>query len=183
MPGGRIFAYILERCREQLRAATTCARFARVEGECPVVCRDVSGFARNATAPTGLHRSAVRRCSRRWRRSRPSICQRCDRSATRPPSFSSRLLRYGDEEPHAASILPNMPGDGARRVPIAVQAEGLRRLRRQGPRYACETRADHETPEGAGAGFAGMSCSDRCRQHGFDFVGVQDQKTCKGTER
>ena len=40
-----------------------------------------------------------------------------------------------------------------------------------------------ETLEGAAAGLAALFCIDRCRQHGFDFVGVQDQKTCEGTER
>ena len=104
-----------------------------------------------------------------------------------------------DEDTDASlSIYSGMPG-GKRTDPLsdcpACRATGYVESRLPGRKKRCDecggkariTLAKREqiieTLEGAAAGLAALFCIDRCRQHGFDFVGVQDQKTCEGTER
>ena len=68
--------------------------------DCPVCRGRVPGrlpgrqkLCPDAVAPAGSRQSVVSSCSRRWRNREPSICQRCGRSATRPPQVLATPAR------------------------------------------------------------------------------------------
>src|SRR5262245_10029434 len=91
--------------------------------------------------------SPIRREQLLKRTKAPGVGSKCRGWGT----FLTYLPRDGTERPNAGR-LPDMPSNRQSRVPFAVPAEDLRRLRRPDPRHARQTRAEPEALEGARAG-------------------------------